>query len=105
MIFMGYSIKTAVGVSVVQMLFSSIFGSYLNYKAGKLRINEIFVSFGGFVGAIFSGFIVSNVSEIVLEIFLSFVLLVSILKFFFSQENDKNGKSKKRLIQNHFCFY
>lgn len=105
MIFMGYSIKTAVGVSVVQMLFSSIFGSYLNYKAGKLRINEgIFVSFGGFVGAIFSGFIVSNVSEIVLEIFLSFVLLISILKFFFSQESDKNGKAKKEINSKPLLF-
>lgn len=99
MIFMGYSIKTAVGVSVVQMLFSSIFGSYLNYKAGKLRINEgIFVSFGGFVGAIFSGFIVSNVSEIALEIFLSFVLLVSILKFFFSPEKAKKEINSKSLL-------
>ncbi|MCZ6155846.1 sulfite exporter TauE/SafE family protein [Campylobacter ureolyticus] len=99
MIFMGYSIKTAVGVSVVQMLFSSIFGSYLNYKAGKLRINEgIFVSFGGFIGAIFSGFIVSNVSEIALEIFLSFVLLVSILKFFFSTEQAKKEIDSKPLL-------
>lgn len=99
MIFMGYSIKTAVGVSVVQMLFSSIFGSYLNYKAGKLRINEgIFVSFGGFIGAIFSGFIVSNVSEIVLEIFLSFVLLISILKFFFSTEQAKKEIDSKSLL-------
>lgn len=99
MIFMGYSIKTAVGVSVVQMLFSSIFGSYLNYKAGKLRINEgIFVSFGGFIGAIFSGFIVSNVSEIALEIFLSFVLLISILKFFFSTEQAKKEIDSKSLL-------
>ena len=99
MIFMGYSIKTAVGVSVVQMLFSSIFGSYLNYKAGKLRINEgIFVSFGGFIGAIFSGFIVSNVSEIALEIFLSFVLLISILKFFFSTEQAKKEIDSKLLL-------
>lgn len=99
MIFLGYDIKTAVGVSVVQMLFSSIFGSYLNYKAGKLRINEgIFISFGGFVGAIFSGFIVSNVSEIVLEIFLSFVLFVSILKFFFAPEKAKKEINSKPLL-------
>jgi len=30
----GMDIKTAIGISIVQMVFSSFYGSYLNYKKG-----------------------------------------------------------------------
>lgn len=99
MIFLGYDIKIAVGISVVQMLFSSIFGSYLNYKAKKLVLNEsIFISLGGFLGAFFSGFIVSKLSQIVLEIFLAFVLFVSVIKFFFAPKQANNEINSKALL-------
>ncbi|ASM37886.1 MAG: sulfite exporter TauE/SafE family protein [Campylobacter sputorum] len=85
---MGYDIKTTVGISILQMLFSSTFGSYVNYKKGKLKVDEgIFVGLGGFVGAGFSGFIVSAVSSKVLEVGLLLALLIAILKFFKSNLN------------------
>lgn len=99
MVFLGYDIKMAVGISVVQMLFSSIFGSYLNYKAKKLVLNEgIFVSLGGFFGATLSGFIVSNLNAIVLEIFLTFVLFVSVLKFFFTSKQAQIQRNSTILL-------
>ncbi|MCK4442110.1 MAG: TSUP family transporter, partial [Sulfurovaceae bacterium] len=36
----GIDIKTAIGISVIQMVFSSFYGSYLNYKKGSLVLGE-----------------------------------------------------------------
>ena len=50
---LGFNIKAAIGMSVVQMLFSSVYGSYLNYKKGKLEINEgLWVGIGGILGGV-----------------------------------------------------
>ena len=37
LLFLGFSFKEAVGISVTQMMLSSIFGSFLNYKKGLLK--------------------------------------------------------------------
>ncbi len=91
LMFAGFDIKTAIGISVTQMVFSSLFGSYLNYKKGTLHIgNSISVGIGGFLGALNSGFIVTHLSSKVLTIvFLSFVIL-AIYRFFKApQTTDK----------------
>ncbi len=91
LMFAGYDIKTAIGISVTQMVFSSLFGSYLNYKKGTLHVgNSLAVGVGGFLGALNSGFIVTHLSSKVLTvIFLSFVVL-AIYRFFKApQVSDK----------------
>lgn len=77
LLFMGYDIKTAIGISVVQMVFSSLYGSFLNFKKGSLEFNTVLsIGFGGFVGALLSGWVVSTVSAEVLEyVFLGFVCI------------------------------
>jgi len=51
LLMLGYDIKVAIGISVVQMVFSSIYGSYLNHKKGTLDIAMISViGLGGFAG-------------------------------------------------------
>lgn len=87
----GYTTQFAIGVSVMQMLFSSTFGSFINYKRGLFKLNDaLFVGFGGFLGAVLSGFIVKNVPIIVLEITLCIILILGIIKFFM----------RKSLVQN-----
>ena len=83
LIFLGLNIKSAIGVSITQMVFSSIFGSYLNYKKGTLKINStIFFGIGGLVGSSFSGIVIKNLDELTLKyIFLSIILL-AIYRFF-----------------------
>ncbi len=91
LMFVGFDIKVAIGISVTQMVFSSLFGSYLNYKKGSLHIgNSLAVGVGGFFGALNSGFIVTHLSSRVLTvIFLSFVIL-AIYRFFKSpHQSDK----------------
>jgi hypothetical protein len=94
LLFFGYEIKTAIGISVVQMVFSSIYGSYLNLKKGTLDIKMVsIIGSGGFTGALFSGFIVSYVPGIVLQIvFLSFSTF-ALLRLFFKVE--VHGEEKK----------
>lgn len=64
MMYLGYDVKHAIGVSVVQMIFSSIFGSFVNFKSKILDVTPALVlGFGGFCGALCSGFIVSYFSS------------------------------------------
>ncbi len=76
LLLMGYDIKIAIGISVVQMVFSSIYGSYLNLRKGTLDIKMVLmIGFGGFAGALLSPYIIMTLSSRTLEaIFLGFVL-------------------------------
>jgi len=77
LLMMGYEMKAAIGISVFQMAFASIYGSYLNFKQGSLVISAILpIALGGFLGALVSGTIVSSVPSIYLEY--SFLVFVSI---------------------------
>lgn len=83
LLYVGYAIKDAIGISVMQMVFSSVFGSYLNFKKGTLGLkNGLYLGLGAMFGAQGSGFLVSVLSaQILLNIFLLSVCL-AILKFF-----------------------
>ena len=76
LLLLGYDIKHAVGISIVQMLFSSIYGSYLNYKRGTLDVKLVLIiGTGGFAGAFFSGYVARFLPDRVLEgLFFGFVL-------------------------------
>lgn len=83
LLYMGIDLKYAIGISVMQMVFSSIFGTYLNYKTMLMYIKDaLIIGSSGFVGAILSGFFVAYVSDDILGVlFLSFVLF-GIYRFF-----------------------
>lgn len=83
LIYLGFDIKDAIGISVVQMLFSSIYGSYLNHKRGSLQVyTAIFFGAGGFIGGFGGGFLVDLLSSFTLTIILLFVVLFAIYRFF-----------------------
>lgn len=80
MIFFGFDIKNAIGISAMQMIFSSIYGTYLNIKAKTLNFEIAkFVAMGGLVGAAFSGFIVNSLQPIYLEIIFILVCIYSLI--------------------------
>ena len=76
LLLLGFNFKVAVGISITQMVFSSIYGSYLNVKRGSLELGEgLFVGFGGFVGGFLSGYLLKHTPDIILQIvFISFVI-------------------------------
>ena len=93
LLLLGYDMKTAIGISVIQMVFSSIFGSYLNFKKGTLDLKIVTViGFGGFLGASMSSMIVSNVNAVVLEVvFLGFILF-ALARMHFKTKEDVSSK-------------
>ena len=94
LMFLGIDIKTAIGISIVQMVFSSIYGSYLNHKKGSLVLGEgIWVGVGGFVGGFIGAYVSVKVPETVLEyLFLS--LLVFALYRLFSAKSNEDSEVK-----------
>lgn len=83
LLYVGYAIKEAIGISVMQMVFSSVFGSYLNYKKGSLQVrNGLFLGLGGLAGAQGSGFMVTFFSPLVLSNIFLLSVCLAIYKFF-----------------------
>jgi len=98
LLMLGYETKTAIGISVLQMVFSSVYGSYLNNKKGTLDVPMVLViGIGGFIGALLSGFIASGFSDAALElIFLSFATF-ALLRLFFKTKEHKDQREVSKL--------
>lgn len=99
LLFLGHQIKDAVGISIVQMVFSSIYGSYLNNKNKTLDIPMVItIGIGGFCGALLSGFIAASVDDKVLEIiFLAFASF-ALLRLFFKTTQNRVQKNVNKVI-------
>ncbi len=68
LILLGIDIKTAIGISIVQMTFSSFYGSYLNYKKGSLILGEgVWVGIGGFFGGATGAYVSHLLPEKILQ--------------------------------------
>lgn len=86
---LGIDIKTAIGISIVQMVFSSIYGSYLNHKKGSLIIGEgLWVGIGGFFGGFIGAYVSSFVSATTLEYLFMSLLLFALYRLFISKPKD-----------------
>lgn len=101
---LGISSHHAVAMSVVQMIFSSIFGSYLNYKKHNLNVKDgLFVGFGGLLGASFSGIIVNLFSDTLLTAIFLGVSVLFFVKYFFGAKKSaviarQRTEIQKRII-------
>ena len=91
LLFLGFDTKVAIGISVIQMVFGSIFGSYLNKKKGTLDTSMVlYIGAGGFVGGLVSGFLSSLFSNQTLElIFFAFAIFALIRLFMKTKEHAK----------------
>ncbi len=89
LMFLGIDIKTAIGISIVQMVFSSLYGSYLNHKRGSLVIGEgIWVGVGGFVGGLFGARVSNIIPEDILEYMFLGLLTFALLRLFSAKLSD-----------------
>ena len=91
---LGIDIKTAIGISIVQMVFSSFYGSYLNHKKGSLVMGEgIWVGVGGFAGGAIGAYVSDMIPEQILQsLFLG--LLIFALYRLFSAKISESGEVK-----------
>jgi uncharacterized membrane protein YfcA len=99
LLMLGYDTKVAIGISVVQMVFSSVFGSYINNKKGTLDIFMITtIGIGGFTGALLSGNIASYFNNTTLEmIFLAFAVF-ALIRLFIQPKEQKSQKEVSKLL-------
>ena len=95
LLMIGFDMKSAVGISVMQMVFSSVYGSWLNLKKGTLDVKMVLmIGLGGFTGALSSNLIVSTLSAVTLEwIFLGFVLFAMARMFMHTPDSGVEAKT------------
>jgi hypothetical protein len=93
LLLLSYDIKVAIGISIIQMVFSSVFGTILNARKGTLDFKMTsFIGVGGFLGASFSAILTQNLSETFLEIvFLSFVVF-ALFRVFMTISVEKSSR-------------
>jgi len=92
---LGFDIKDAIGISIVQMVFSSIYGSYLNHKKGSLVVGEgIFVGLGGFFGGFIGGYVTNYVPDSILQGLFFGLLLFALFRLFFSANHEDDTLTK-----------
>jgi len=96
----SYDMKSAVAISIMQMVFSSIYGSFLNSKKNRDILKDgIIIGFGGFCGGLLSGFIVPNIDEIYLKYTFLAVVIFSIYKVSLSKADIVEGvKEHNRVL-------
>lgn len=98
LLFSGFDMKEAVAISIMQMVFSSAFGSFLNArKQLNIAVDGFILGIGGFIGGLGSSFIVSSLSNTTLQYMFIAILVASILKIFKTPaEHDKEVKSHSK---------
>ncbi|MGL2371946.1 sulfite exporter TauE/SafE family protein [Helicobacter pylori] len=97
-IFAHFSYSHAVGISLMQMLFSSVVGSIINYKKGLLDLREgSFAALGGLMGAILGSFILKIINDKILMSMFVVVVCYTFIKYAFS-----NNKKPEHFEEMHF---
>lgn len=103
----GFDMKTAVAISIMQMVFSSLFGSFINSRKNNAVLKDgIVLGIGGFFGGALSGLIVPNIDGIYLKYLFLFVILFAIYRVAITaSEHTKEVKShsKAALVILGFC--
>jgi uncharacterized membrane protein YfcA len=99
LIFLGYETKIAIGISVVQMVFSSIYGSYLNNKKGTLDVVMVTtIGLGGFLGAQLSGSITSYFSDTTLQVIFLVFATFALVRLFTTTHIHKEEKEVHKVL-------
>lgn len=75
LLYMGFGIKEAIGISVTQMVAGSLMAAWIHHKKQTYTINDVkYFGYGGIIGAIAGGMLVKILNASVLEwFFLSIV--------------------------------
>lgn len=99
------SIHSAIGISIFQMIFSSIFGTLLNIKKKNLNIKEgLVIGAGGLFGASFSGLIHSLFSDFILSVLFLCLSIYSLYKFAFKIKTNIGQRESNKVKINLILF-
>ncbi|BDQ26459.1 sulfite exporter TauE/SafE family protein [Helicobacter heilmannii] len=88
-VFAGFSYSHAVGISLFQMLFSSLVGSLINYKKGLLDIKEgLAIAGGGLFGAMLGSFLLKRMDDRILMGLFVAVVCYTFFKYAFIKKGN-----------------
>lgn len=107
LLFAGFSMKSAIAISILQMVYTSIYGSFLNYKKNRSVMKDGFVlGIGGFIGGLLSGVVVSNIDGTYLQYLFLFIVSLAIFRIATTSvliEKEKKIHNKTSLLLIGFC--
>lgn len=70
LLYMGFGIKEAIGISVTQMVAGSLMAAWVHHKQQTYVVSDVkYFGYGGVLGAIAGGFLVKLLNEAILEWF------------------------------------
>ncbi|MFQ6342464.1 sulfite exporter TauE/SafE family protein [Campylobacter sp. VTCC 70190] len=105
MFMFGASAHEAIGISVLQMIFAAVFGSYINYKKKNLNLKDgIMIGLGGLLGASFSGMLLRALSDVALTSIFLAVSCVFFLKYAFNLKESITKNQRNIWIKNIILF-
>ncbi|WP_104759478.1 sulfite exporter TauE/SafE family protein [Helicobacter bizzozeronii] len=101
-IFAGFTYSHAVGISLSQMLCSSLIGSIINYKKGLLDLKEgFFAAIGGLMGAILGSFLLKWIDDRILMGVFVVVVCYTFIKYAFSRPSAHSNHYTDAHFQLH----
>ncbi|MBZ7935107.1 MULTISPECIES: sulfite exporter TauE/SafE family protein [Campylobacter] len=105
MLVLNESSHHAIGISILQMIFAAIFGSYINYRKKNLNIKDgIVIGLGGLLGASFSGLLLKFLNDISLTTIFLCVSCVFFIKYAFGFKENAVKSERSALQKNIILF-
>ncbi|TLT06918.1 sulfite exporter TauE/SafE family protein [Aliarcobacter thereius] len=102
----NYGMKEAVSISIMQMVFSSIYGSYLNFQKIKNFLRDgIILGVGSSFGGLTSGYFLPKIPDIYLQYLFIAVLFYTIYTLFKAPASTQIVAPRKSVITLIFIGY
>ena len=99
LLFAGFTMKNAIAISILQMVFTSLFGTFLSYKKNKALLGDgIFLGIGGFSGGLLSGYIVSFFTNEQLQYLFLFIVIFAIYRIISTSETQTKEKTNHNKV-------
>lgn len=99
LLYLGFVMKEAVAISIMQMVFGSIYGTYLNLKhTTNLFKDGFLIGIGGFLGGLQSSFVHKYFSNEALEFLFLAIILFSIYRIGASSPSGNSEKTPQNKL-------
>lgn len=85
LLYLGFGIKEAIGISITQMVAGSLMAAWIHQKKQTYAIRDVkYFGYGGIVGAVIGGYFVKLLNEAVLEWFFLSIVAFTLARLAFS---------------------